>query len=108
MNQLTIDDALAAGEVAMTACVDKAQRKDPEFSRKAEEAILAHLRAVGHCSGEVLTDVARAHGAVPHDDRAFGAVFMSLARRSRIRTVGFCARTKGHGTSGGRIWGLVQ
>lgn len=108
MIQMSLDDALAAGESAMTACTSKAERKDPEFSRKAEEAILAHLRIVGKCSGEVLTDVARGHGAVPHDDRAFGSVFQSLARRGRIRTVGFCARTKGHGTAGGRIWGFVQ
>lgn len=106
--QLTIDHAIAAGEQAMQSCIDHAHRKDPDFSRKAEEAILAHLHAVGQCSGEVLTDIARAHGAVPHDDRSFGAVFQSLARRNRIRTVGFCVRTKGHGTAGGRIWGIVQ
>jgi hypothetical protein len=106
--QMSIDDAIAAGAQAMTACVAKAERRDPEFSRKAEEAILAHLRVVGRCSGEELTDIARARGAVPHDDRAFGAVFKSLAHRHAIRAVGYCERKKGHGTAGGRIWGLVQ
>ncbi len=107
MNQLTIDDAIAAGDHGMAVCAQKAERVAPAFTEKAAEAILQHLQAVRQCSGEVLTDVARAHGAVPHDDRAFGAVFKSLARRGLIRHVGYCQRTKGHGTSGGRIWGIA-
>jgi hypothetical protein len=35
-------------------------------------------------------------------------VFGRLSRRGVIRTVGFCMRAKGHGTAGGRIWGLCQ
>jgi hypothetical protein len=108
MNQLTLDDAIAAGDEAMAACAAKAERVNPEFSRKAEEAILAHLRIVGQCSGEVLTDVARARGAECHDARAFGPIFKSLARRGLIRHVDYCLRTKGHGTAGGRIWGIAQ
>lgn len=98
----------ATGSAAAQACIEKAQRTDPEFSKKAEQAILSHLQAVGSASGEVLTDIARAHGAIPHDDRAFGAVFQGLSRRGLIRTVGFCLRTKGHGTAGGRVWGLIR
>jgi hypothetical protein len=105
--QLSIDDAIQAGNHGMSVCLNKAEEGDPKFSEKASEAIVAHLRVVGQCSGEVLTDVARAKGAVPHDDRAFGAVFKSLARRGLIRHVGFCLRTKGHGTAGGRIWGIA-
>jgi hypothetical protein len=41
---------------------------------------------------------------VPHDARAFGAVIGTLARRGQIEAVGFVARAKGHGTSGGRLW----
>ncbi len=110
MNQLSIDfdAARSAGATAAQACTDKAARTCPEFTRKAQEAILAHLHAVGTASGEVLTDVARAHGAQPHDDRAFGAVFAVMSRRKLIRTVGFCMRSKGHGTAGGRVWGLCQ
>lgn len=106
--QLTIDDAIAAGDQAMNACAAKAERRDPDFSRKAEEAILAHLRVVGECSGEELTDVARARGAVPHDDRAFGGVFKGMSGRGLIEHRGFCLRAKGHATAGGRIWGLVR
>lgn len=108
MTQLTIEHAIAAGQHGMAISMAKAQEVDPLFSEKAKAAILAHLRVVGSASGEVLTDVARAHGARPHDDRAFGGVFQSLSRAGLIRTVGYCARTKGHGTAGGRIWGICH
>jgi cytochrome c556 len=107
MNQLSIDFARAAGESAANACTSKAHRSDPEFTAKAKVAILAHLRAVGRASGEELVNVAIAHGARPHDARAFGSVFQSLSRDGSIRTVGFCLREKGHGTAGGRIWSIT-
>jgi hypothetical protein len=108
MNQMSIDfDARQAGETAAVACHDKAVSIQPTFSEVAETVILAHLRANGDTAGEVLTDIAVAHGARPHDQRAFGAVFSRMSRRGLIRTVGFCMREKGHGTAGGRIWGLT-
>lgn len=111
MNQqlsIDFDSAREAGNQAATACLNKAQGIDPTFAEKATAAILAHLRTTGQASGEVLTDIAIAHGARPHDQRAFGPVFQSLARKGLIRTVSFCMRTKGHGTAGGRIWALVH
>lgn len=108
MTQLTIEDAMAAGEAGGAKCLDAAERRDPHFGERARSAILAHLQAVQQCSGEVLTDVARAHGAVPHDDRAFGPIFQGLARRGLIRCVGYCLRSKGHATAGGRVWSLVR
>jgi hypothetical protein len=45
---------------------------------------------------------------VPHDARAFGAVIGTLARRKKIEAVGFVPRSKGHGTSGGRLWRAVR
>lgn len=106
--QLTIEHAIAAGDKAATACLDKTHRADPQFAEKAQAAMLAHLRAVGQCSGEVLVDVAIAHGARPQDTRAFGPVFKSMLRRGLIRVVGYCARSKGHGCSGGRLYALVH
>lgn len=104
-----LDRARFAGDLAGELCTDKARRvADPHFAAKAERAILAHLRAAQQASGEELTLVARAHGAVPHDDRAFGSVFASLSRRGRIRTVDMCMRVRGHGTAGGRIWALSE
>lgn len=90
----------------MAQSLAAAERVMPDFKSTAEEAILAHLRAAGPTSGEVLTDVAKAHGARCRDDRAFGSVYQSLARRNLIRCVGFCVRTKGHATAGGRVWSL--
>lgn len=108
--QLSIDfeSARAAGEQAGQACLSKATRADPLFAQRAATAILNHLRAVQQASGEELTDVAIAHGAIAPDSRAFGPVFSMLSRRGLIRTVGFCLRAKGNGTAGGRIWGLVH
>jgi hypothetical protein len=106
--QLTIEHAIAQGDCGMARSNDRATRVDPEFNARTRQAILAHLGAAGPTSGEVLTDVAKAHGARPHDDRAFGAVFKALSRAGQIRTVGYCARTRGHGTSGGRIWSICQ
>lgn len=110
MSQLAInfDAAREAGEQAATACTEKALRADPDFTAKASSAILAHLSVVKEASGEVLTDIAIAHGARPHDQRAFGGVFASLSRKNLIRTVGFCMRSKGHGTAGGRIWAICK
>lgn len=94
----------------MAISLERAERSDPEFRQRAEAAILRHLSACPglQCSGEDLVDIARAHGAVPHSDKAFGAVFQGLARRGLIRTVGFGLRRKGNGTAGARIWGLCQ
>lgn len=110
MNQLAINftASRAAGAHAAQGCLDKAARRDPLFAEKAAAAILAHLRAVKYASGEELTDVAIAHGATPHDARAFGQVFATLSRRGLIRTHSFCLRSKGHSTAGGRIWMLVE
>ena len=104
---IDFDTPRAAGEVAGQRCIDKARRIDPLFAEKAEAAILAHLRVVRRASGEDLTNIAKAHGAVPHDDRAFGPVYGALSRRGLIRTAGMCLRSKGHGTAGGRVWELV-
>jgi hypothetical protein len=110
MIQQSIDlqSAREAGEQAAAHCLALAKRSDPEFVAKATAAILAHLRVMGQASGEALVDVAIAHGARCHDQRAFGAVFATLSRKGLIRTVGFCMRAKGHATAGGRIWMLAS
>lgn len=107
--QLSIDFTIAReeGERLSELCVDKAERV-AEFDRKrCADFIAGWLMRHGPLPGEVCTDAAKAHGFHPHDDRAFGAVYQSLVRANRIRFAGFCARTKGHGTAGGRIWQAV-
>lgn len=106
-NQLDIFQAIDAGNSAMTACVNKAQRIDPEFKTIAEKAILSHLQAHGEASGESLTDVAKQNGAKAHDDRAFGSIYQGMAKRGLIRIVGYCKRTRGHGAPG-PVWGIVR
>jgi hypothetical protein len=108
MNQIPIDfdAARAAGESAANACERKARKINPEFTERAEVAILAHLHTVGQASGEVLTDVAIAHGARPHDARAFGSVFARLLRANRVFVVGYAPRRKGHGCMGAKVYAL--
>ena len=106
-NQLDIFEAIEAGNAAMTACVTKAQRIDPEFIAKAEKAILSHLHTVGEAKGEELTDIAKAKGAIPHSDKAFGAVFKGMAFKHLIKKTGYAPRTRGHGAPG-PVWGIVR
>ena len=104
----SLETAKASGDQGMALSYAKAQGVDPDFHAKAERAILSHLKAKGECSGEELTDIAKLHGAIPHDDRAFGTVYRNLSQRGLIRTVRLAMRVKGHGTPGARIWGLAQ
>jgi hypothetical protein len=108
MNQLAInfEAARELGERAGNACMDKAKQIDPNFSVKATAAILAHLRVTGQCSGEVLTDIAIAHGARPHDARAFGPVFARLLKARLVYVIGYAPRRKGHGCMGAKIYAL--
>lgn len=99
-----LQKARAEGEVGMRISIERAERTDALFAAKARAAILNHLRVVKEASGEELVRIARAHGALPPDDRAFGGIFYGLSRKGLIKTVGYCLREKGHGTSGGRIW----
>lgn len=96
------------GERAAQACVAKAERVTEFDGERAREFVLAHLGAHGAQSGELIVNAAKKAGHIPHDDRAFGAVFGVLSRRSRIRVVGTCDRAKGHGTAGARVWALVR
>jgi hypothetical protein len=107
--QLTINDAIAAGQAGMQRAADSAERQDPEFSAKAAEAMLAYLRAapLQQASGEDMVDAALAAGVTPPNSRSFGGVVRSLSSRGVIRSVGLTLRRKGHGTAGARIWSLV-
>lgn len=88
---------------AMRLIVAHAGRR---FRLKAEEFVLEFLKK-GPASSESITDAARAVGIIPQDDRAFGPVYMSLAKAGKIIKSGECARKKGHGTAGGNIWRLA-
>lgn len=115
MSQLALDfttptlaAARAAGEEAATRAADRAERADPEFRERAQAFVLSYLEERGVSSSELITDAAKLAGIRPPDDRAFGAVYKVLASKNRIAFAGYCARVKGHGTAGGRLWRLVR
>jgi hypothetical protein len=108
--QLSIEDAIAAGESGMQRCADKAESLG--FSTDAARTfVLAWLAEYGATWGELIVDGAQKAGRSDlqaHDARAWGAVFSSLSRQHRIRTIEFGLRLKGNGTAGARKWALVQ
>lgn len=105
MEQQTIADAIQARNEAMGRVETHA---GPSFREQAEQFIVTYLLAHGPTPGETLTSACVANGIVPHDERAFGVVYMVLSKRGIIAKVGTCPRVKGHGTSGGNIWDLVK
>lgn len=108
MEQLSLDLARAEGDRMGNMAADRAERADAGFRAKASSFVLDYLQRHGVSSGELITDAAKLAGIVPPDDRAFGPVYGSLARKGRIAFAGFCARRKGHGTAGGRLWKLGE
>ena len=104
MDQLNITDAIGARNEAMGRVETHA---GASFKEHATQFVLEYLRTHGATSGEELTTACVASGIKPHDERAFGVVFMSLSRKGLIFKVGTCVRVKGHGTSGGNIWDLA-
>jgi hypothetical protein len=99
--------ARATGALAEQACVGKARRTKGFDVDGALEWTVRLLKIDGPTSGEDLVEKLKTRGFVGHDDRCFGAVFGTLSRRKQIRCVGYCARKRGHGTAGGRIWEAV-
>lgn len=104
MTQLSLPLAQRLGDHARQRCQIRAENAEPGFTERAADFIAWYLWARGPTSGEMLTDMCKAHGIKPPDDRAFGSVFKMLAHRGQIRQAGWCERRKGHGTGGGRVW----
>jgi hypothetical protein len=94
----------AVGQAAAEACAAKAERTTAFEAGRARAAVLEVLADGQARSGEQLVDHCQRIGIVPHDARAFGAVFGKLKRDGLIEEAGFVDRSKGHGTSGGRLW----
>jgi len=107
--QLNIDFTASreAGSTAADACLNRAERVASFDTEGCKLFLVGWLRRHGPMSGEALTDAAKEHGYRPIEDRAFGSLYATLARRNLIRCVGFCTRQKGHGTAGGRTWEAV-
>jgi hypothetical protein len=103
----TVADARKAGDVAGNRAADRTERADGGFRESAQAFVLGYLAQHGVSSGELITDAAKLAGIRPPDDRAFGPVYGTLSRSGKIVAAGFCARVKGHGTAGGRLWRLA-
>ena len=67
------------------------------FKERAMAFALDWMADKGVVSGEDITDACKAAGIVPHEDRAFGPVYLSLARQGSIVRVGYISRRRGHG-----------
>jgi hypothetical protein len=99
---------IIARDAAMEIVESNANEAMPDFSVLAADFIVKHLQSVESAPGEDLTEACKKAGIIPHDDRAFGPVYMRLSRDKKIEKAGSCARRRGHGTSGGIIWRLSQ
>lgn len=111
MDQLAIDfdAARAQGEQAAEACLAKAQAVASFDSEGAARFITGWIVRNGETSGEDLVDAAVAHGYHVHDRRAFGGVFKRLLGSNTIRVLrSDLPRKRGHGTSGGRLYGITR
>ena len=95
------------GTQAADACLATAERIARFDTDGARQFVTAYLGEHGVTSGEELVDRAKAAGFVGHDDRCFGAVFATLAKRGVIRCAGYGQRSKGHGSAGLRLWELA-
>lgn len=109
-HQLTLEDALAAGDGAMQACTDKAVALG--FSTDAAKSfVLNWLAEYGPTPGEDMVEAAGKTGRrdlAAHDMRAWGGVFASLSGRRIECLRSDLPRRRGHGTSGGKLWSLLQ
>lgn len=102
MPEPSLWDALSLRDAAIASVSDNA---GSAFIDQAAAFVVRHL-AGGPAAGEDITDACKAAGIKPHDDRAFGAVYLRLQRAGKIEKCGSVARRRGHGTSGGSIWRL--
>lgn len=102
---------MTLGHDLAQACLERAERGGFSSDAAAQVVIdaLAEAQQRGQrgVSSEDLVDRCKELGLVPHDDRCFGGVFLSLARKGEIRRVGYAARRKGHGTGGASLWALA-
>lgn len=105
MTQTTLEQALAERDAAIEQVSKTAGEA---FREEAKRFVVWYLRYHGPAPGETITDACKQAGIVPHDDKAFGSVYLSLSKRGIIHKTGTCLRRKGHATSGGNVWGLTE
>ena len=97
--------AATARRLGAEAAERAAANAGDDFSERALAFITRYVAAQSApVPGESVTLAAKAAGIVPHDDRAFGSVYAKALRTKHIRVAGFCARIRGHGAFGGKLY----
>lgn len=57
-------------------------------------------------SCEIIVNACKRAGIKPHNDHAFGPVFLRLFKQGRIMKAGMTKRFKGHCAPGANIWSI--
>lgn len=98
--------AYTARDIAMA---EVEQSAGAVFAEQAKAFVIDYLtQHPNGAHGEDITDACKNAGIIPHDDRAFGPVYMRLSRMGLIQKIAHAPRAKGHATSGGNIWQKVK
>jgi hypothetical protein len=85
--------------------MDKVERNaGVTFSTAASLFIIEYLSSNPPTSCEVIVNACKKKGIIPHNDHAFGPVFLKLFRRGDIQKAGMTKRFKGHCAPGANIW----
>lgn len=95
------------GSEASNACTEKAGTVLEGFSDKAFQFLQIKANQAANdevWAGEDLVNEMKMAGLRPHDDRAFGGVFVRAINKKVLIPVGFRNRVKGHGAPGGRTY----
>lgn len=97
---------------------DDARRKRDEGMERVERHAGVHFSVLAACfildylsknpptSCEVIVNACKKAGIRPHNDHAFGPVFLRLFRQGDITKAGMTKRFKGHCAPGANIWTL--
>lgn len=96
------------GDEMAQLATERAERDSAGFTFLARDFVIRYLTAHGASPGEEIVAAGPANGVHCADARAWGSVFCSLSRRGQIVCIrSDLPRQRGHGTSGGKLWGLA-
>jgi hypothetical protein len=97
-----------AGRAAAALATAKAERGNPGFTLQARAFVLAYLSEHGPSPGEDITEAGINSGIRCKDGRAWGSIYgrMSGVQIECLRSD--LPRRNGHGSSGGKLWGLIR
>jgi repressor of nif and glnA expression len=96
------------GQHALELCVEKAESTTDWDTERAVIMALEVLKEHGRLDAENVVLEVKARGMVPHDDRAFGAMFKMLIHRQLCQRVGQTTRRRGRGTAGNWLYELQR